>query len=311
MPLRRVLHDDDLEREFQEMGYVTVPFLSEEEVAHLIKQYYDTLKHSKGSILSKEADFDVKNEMTYEFTFIDRNSDYKREVFQIISEAFEKMANHYLMDYKPIIANFIHKKQNGGEVPLHQNWAFADEKNYTTVSIWCPLVDSRRENGTLEMVDRSHKRFGEIRGPMIPWEVESIKEHVINNCLTPMNVKAGQAVILDDSILHYSHDNNTPGLRLAIQLIMIPTECQSIHYHRDVHDDKNHIQVLEVDHDFYMSFHPWFKPKGQKRIKKLNYREKSLSIEEYGKIWKGERFDHYDRQPNILDKITSFFSSSQ
>jgi ectoine hydroxylase-related dioxygenase (phytanoyl-CoA dioxygenase family) len=306
---RPVLQDDKLEQEFQEMGYVTVPFLSKEEVAYLTDEYFSTRKNSKGSLLANEADFDTDSEITYDFTFIDRNSDYKREVFEIISKAFDKLANGYLNNYKPIIANYIFKKQNGGEVPLHQNWAFVDERNYTSVSIWCPLVDSFRENGTLEMVDRSHKRFGEIRGPMIPWEVEGIKEHIIENHLTPMNIKAGEAVILDDSILHYSHNNLTGGLRLAIQLILIPAECESIHHHRDVKGDKDHVHILEVDQDFYMTFHPWKKPKGQKKIKTEKYREKSMTLQEFDKIWKGPRYDEAQNGGSFLDRISKIFST--
>jgi ectoine hydroxylase-related dioxygenase (phytanoyl-CoA dioxygenase family) len=85
-------------------------------------------------------------------------------VFDIIVKQFEQEYNNVLADYKPIIANFIRKKTDGGEVPLHQNWAFVEETKYTSVSIWCPLVDSTVENGTLQVVPGSHKRFGLQRG---------------------------------------------------------------------------------------------------------------------------------------------------
>lgn len=309
--MRPVFKDPELEAEFQELGYARIPFLSAEEVEFLKERYFATIGNSGGSMLADEADFKNNSEITYEFTFIDRNSDYKAEVFDIITKAFQKQADHYLDHFKPIIANFIHKKENGGEVPLHQNWAFVDERKYTSISIWCPLVDSSRENGTLEMVDRSHKRFGEIRGPMIPWEAEGLKNEIIENYLTPMNVKAGEAVVLDDSILHYSHNNSTPGLRLAIQLIMIPEECNSIHYHLDPSKDKNQVEVLEVDKNFYMTFHPWIKPKDQKRIKTLPYKEAPLTHEQFMKIWKGPRFDMVtaSNSGGWLKKVTGMFSS--
>lgn len=62
-------------------------------------------------------------------------------------------------------------------------------------------------------------------------EQENIKHDIITKHMVPMNVKAGEAVILDDSVVHYSNINQTDGLRLAIQLILIPEEEKSIHYH--------------------------------------------------------------------------------
>jgi len=263
-----VFKDALLEQEFNSKGYVKVPFLSADEIGHLKKMFFDTIAESGGPRTSADVDFDSKSEITYDFTFIDRNTDYKKKVFDIITAIFQKKADAYLNNYTPIIANYIRKKEGGGEVPMHQNWAFVDEEKFTSVSIWVPLVDSNEENGTLQMVDGSHKRFGKLRGPMIPWELEGIKEQIVKQHLTPMNVKAGEGVILDDSIVHYSNINKTPGLRLAIQLIMIPAGSSSIHYHLDRDTDKTKVRVLETDVDFYMQFHPWLKPEGKKEIKK-------------------------------------------
>lgn len=300
----RVLKDDLLQAEFEKKGYVEVPFLNNEEVEYLKKMFFETLSESGGYKTSADADFKSKSEITYDFTFIDRNPEYKRKVFDIITKVFQNRVQEYLNDYTPIIANFIRKKEGGGEVPLHQNWAFVDEENYTSVSIWVPLVDSNVENGTLQMVDNSHKKFGKLRGPMIPWELEGIKHEIIKNHLTPMNVKAGTGVILDDSIVHYSAINTTPGLRLTIQLILIPSATRSVHHHLDKSIDKNKVQVLEVDHDFYMEFHPWLKPKGKKEIKTEKFQEHSFTYQEFVKALNGPRFD---RKKSLLTKALEIF----
>jgi len=143
------------------------------------------------------------------------------------------------------------------------------------------LVDSNVANGTLQMVPGSHKRFGEIRGPMIPWELEGIKDDIIKEFLVPMNTRAGNAVILDDSIVHYSTINKTNSMRLTIQLILIPEEVPSIHYHMNPADSREDVNVLEVDHDFYMEFNPWKQPQGVKRIQTLKYHHHPLSVKEF------------------------------
>jgi hypothetical protein len=299
-----VFNEKVLENEFNYKGYVKVPFLNAEEVDYLKKMFFDTLHLSGGAKTSCDVDFETESNITYDFTFIDKNTEYKKQLYDIITSVFTKKAGYYLNNYRPIIANYIRKQQGGGEVPMHQNWAFVDEEKYTSVSIWVPLVDSNEENGTLQMVDGSHKKFGKLRGPMIPWELEKVKEKIIQHHLTAMNVKAGEGVILDDSIVHYSSINKTPGLRLAIQLIMVPAESVTQHYHLDRSTDKNKVHVLETDLDFYMNFHPWLKPVGKKEIKVEKFEEKNYSYHDFLMGLKGKRFDE---EKGFMEKVTALF----
>lgn len=286
-----VFKDESLEKEFNEKGYVKLPFLNATEIEYLKKKFFDTIAQSGGPKTSGEVDFDSKSLITYDFTFIDKNTDYKKKVFDIITEAFQEKTSQILNNYRPIIANYIRKQKDGGEVPMHQNWAFVDEVKYTSVSVWVPLVDSNEENGTLQMVDGSHKRFGQFRGPMVPWELRHLKEDIIANHLTPMNVKAGECVILDDSIIHYSNINTTSGLRLAIQLIMVPQEATTLHYHLDRETDASNIQILETDLNFYMDFHPWLKPIGKKHLGSVPFKEQNFTYQDFLNGLKSPRFD--------------------
>jgi len=126
---------------------------------------------------------------------------------------------------------------------------------------------------------------------MIPWELEGIKQEIIDHYLVPCNIKAGNAIILDDSIIHYSAINATNNLRLAIQLILVPAEVSSIHYHSNPAVDKETVNVLEVDTDFYMKFNPWMQPEGAKVIASFRHQAKQLTIQEFDKNLKGKRFD--------------------
>lgn len=301
--MRRVLNDSELEAQFQKDGFVRVPFISEKEVLELKQLFFDTLPESGGQITSD----DIKNEhfISYDFTFIDKNPEYKRKVYDIITAYFKPHMERLLDNYKPIIANYIRKKHDTGEVPLHQNWSFADEKKCCTVSIWCPLVDSTVENGTLQVVPSSHKRFGEVRGPMIPWELEGLRKTIIDKYLVPLETKAGDCVILDDSIVHYSAINKTEGLRLTIQLICIPVEMPSYHQHMNVAESREEVNLLEVDADFYMGFNPWKQPENTKKIRNYKYFQKELSEKEFLARMKGPRFDE---QFSFLKKMKQKFS---
>lgn len=305
--LRKTFLDPELEAQFQKDGYVIIPFISEEEVAELKQAFFDSLPMSGGNILAGETGVDM-DEITYDFTFIDKNPEFKKKVFNIIAEYFQPHADRILDRYRPIIANYIRKKATGGEVPLHQNWAFVDETQATSVSIWCPLVDSNEENGTLQLVPGSHKRYGRYRGPMVPWELEGIKHDIIENYLVPANIKAGQAVVLDDSIVHYSAINKTQGLRLAIQLIMLPQEMPSIHYYLDHSKSPTQVEVLEVDHDFYMEFNPWKKPENVKRLGTIPFRPNNLSREEFAAQLFQPRFDEAISKGGLFQRLKALFN---
>lgn len=304
---RKVFRDPSHEAEFQENGFIRLPFISAEEVEKLKQQFFDTLPNSGGQITADETGVDGGNAITYDFTFIDKNPEYKKMVFDIISKYFQPHFERILADYKPIIANYIHKSPEGGEVPLHQNWAFVEERKCTSVSIWCPLVDSTVDNGTLQVVPRSHKRYGEFRGPMVPWELDGIKKEIIKKHLVPLETKAGDCVVLDDSIVHYSAINKTPGLRLTIQLILIPADFPSIHYHMDS-SEPGTIQTLEVDKDFYMSFNPWAKPQNVKKINSFKYESRAIDEAEFIKRLSLAKIDEAPEKTSIFDKIKAVFS---
>ncbi|GHC06559.1 hypothetical protein GCM10010080_20900 [Thermomonas carbonis] len=290
--MRPVFRDANLQKVLDRRGYVQTPLLDASQVDALKRFYFDTLSQSGGSLLAAEADFKSKGEITYDFTFIDRNPAYKRLVFDALVAALDGPQRQLLDDYRPIIANFIHKKPDGGEVPLHQNWAFVDERRCTSVSIWCPLVDSSGANGTLQFVDGSHKRFGEMRGPMVPWELNHIQREIIDGHLTPAHdIAAGQAVILDDSIVHYSGINRTEGLRLAIQLILVPREERTIHFHMNPPSASDKIEKLEVDVEFFMNFHPWKKPENFRHLATLPHQARFMGLGDFEERLRQPRFD--------------------
>jgi hypothetical protein len=304
--MRAVFIDPILEADFQRNGFVRLPFLSAEEVESLKQIFFDTLPISGGQITSDETGVENGQLITYDFTFIDKNPSYKREVFKVITDYFGSHMAGLLADYRPIIANYIRKNTDAGEVPLHQNWAFADERKCATVSIWCPLVDSTLENGTLQVVPKSHKRFGEVRGPMIPWELDGIKQEIISKYLVPLNTKAGDCVILDDSIVHYSALNKTDGLRLAIQLICIPKEIPSIHYFMDSRHNPKEVKVLKVKDDFYMEFNPWRKPEGAEVISSLTYAHRNITEQEFVARLNGPTYG--EKTASFFDRLRNVFN---
>jgi ectoine hydroxylase-related dioxygenase (phytanoyl-CoA dioxygenase family) len=303
--MRTVFKDPKLEEEFQREGYVVVDFVDSGKAENLKKKFFELLPKSGGNITSSDAGFDT--DISYDFTFIDKNIDFKRKVYDEITSKLNVHMDEWLDAYDPIIANYIRKSPDAGEVPLHENWSFADEKKCSTVSIWCPLVDATIENGTLQVVPGSHKRFGEHRGPMVPWELEDIRDSIVEKYLKPIEIPVGKAVILDDSIVHYSAPNKTQGLRLAIQIICIPKELPSVHHHMNPLTGHGMVQVLEVDKEFYLNFNPWQFPTGLPVLETVPFQDKRITEETFKSRLYGKRFDEQKRVP----KLKQLFSNPE
>lgn len=277
--MRRVLNSDELQQEFDEKGYVKVKLFEPEEIEEL-KKIHDSL-HPNDRFNTQE-----KN-VKYHFSFLDTNKDYKKQVFTRLSEAFQPKLDKWLYNYEPLVINFVNKEPGLGEVPIHQNWNFVDETKYVSVSVWAPLVDVAEVNGTLEMIDGTHRTFRNIlRSPSIPWFFTGYEKYLIEHYCKPIDVKAGEALIFDDSIIHYSKPNKGTYNRLVIQVIAKPKEVQAKHYYMKKKLFGLEMQELDVDSNFFLNFkyHLTDKPEGALRSKNISYKLPSISRRKFDQI---------------------------
>jgi ectoine hydroxylase-related dioxygenase (phytanoyl-CoA dioxygenase family) len=196
-------------------------------------------------------------------SFFEKDIESKKKKFKAIYSFMKPLIDKHLYNYSPSIINLFNKEQGTGEVPIHQNWTFVDEKKYTSVSVWCPLQPVSHENGTLEVVPGSHKVISDYRGPSIPWVFDQLNEIMKTKYMVPLELQPGEVAVIDDSVIHYSGVNNTPTERKAIQLILKPAEVNTIHCFKDSPENDN-INIIEVEDDYFFDFNMWEKPKAGK-----------------------------------------------
>jgi ectoine hydroxylase-related dioxygenase (phytanoyl-CoA dioxygenase family) len=258
---RKIFTDQALQAEFDRTGYVVINLMDDAKVKDLLA-LYDKIEGVKGTV--------EEGRNSYELSFFEKDAEGKRRKFEAISAFFMPLLNEYLDRYVPIITNVFNKEHATGEVPIHQNWTFVDEREYTSVSVWCPLQQVSRENGTLEVVPGSHKVIADYRGPSIPWVFDAINDVMRHKYMMPLELQVGQVAVIDDSVIHYSGVNHTHQDRKAIQLIMKPEEVPTIHCYK-APDSNDEIDILEVEDDFFFDFDMWQKPKSGKVVKKVHF----------------------------------------
>ena len=297
--MRRVFQNPELQAEFEEKGYVIIPFMTAAEV----KEYYDFYMNKKVKN-DLEADGDRTSEHA-EFSVLHSVKGLREMVFKKITNTLIPRLNEHLDNYKPLIAHYILKKANGkGIVPLHQNWSLTDEDNFASISLWCPLIDTNLDNGTLQLVPGSHKMF---RGPRGNWGSSNFKDAndiILEKYLEPVFLKAGQAVIFDDSILHYSTPNISKDVRLAVQMVVIPNDAKGIYYYKDPHAKDDLIEAVEVEAPYFWDFKDWVGNKANcKPLGRFNIAVPQYDAKRFESVYLGKPIE----KPSVLQRVVSFF----
>jgi hypothetical protein len=146
------------------------------------------------------------------------------------------------------------KPPGRGAFNLHQNWPATADLNETTVSIWSPLVDVTQENGAIGVVPGSHKIVPHVQAPRTASFFEEIEADLIScGMVETLQLRAGEAVIFDDGLIHGSPPNLTSEARYAVQLICAPADALPTYY-REAGEDV--FELIHADAEFWLTNDP-------------------------------------------------------
>ncbi|MBX2908600.1 MAG: phytanoyl-CoA dioxygenase family protein [Chitinophagales bacterium] len=224
---------------FEKQGFIVLPFLNEAEVASLDLLFNDLHPNlNQSGFFSGSYSNDIQ---------------YKKNASQKIVEKFNRAYQETFINYTPFGGAFLYKVPGqNSELAAHQDWTIVDEQQNVALNCWIPLCDVTKENGALMILPGSHfDNFNVVRAPTLPFFFSGDDEMVVNE-LVPMEVKAGTAVILNQSVIHYSPPNNSTKVRKAITA-GIKSEGAQMYFHYKV-PDKNELEVFEMNDDFLISF---------------------------------------------------------
>lgn len=238
--MRRILHDQKLQAEFEENGYVVVPFLERSQIRQMLDLY---------------ASLDYDLNAGFHATILSKKVDVKRKVNTEVEKLFAPIANKYLLNYKPLLANYTVKEPGKESLfEFHLDWSMVDEDKHISITVWCPLMDVDKHNGNLVVLKGSHRLGRSMRGHrgMFIYTFDKNFKDSIGQCeKVALALKAGEAVIYDHKLFHGSPPNMTDKVRVAINQAMIPVETESVHYQIN---DNGYIDIYQVDKDFYARY---------------------------------------------------------
>jgi hypothetical protein len=201
------------------------------------------------------------------------------EIIDIFSRHFERL----FINYQTFGGAFLYKTPSqSSELGIHQDWTIVDEEKYVALNCWVPLIDVNERNGALHVLPGSqYTKRHTLRAPTIPFFFTGSEKEVISMTI-PFYVKAGEAVILNQSIIHYSPPNLSGKIRKAITAGVKTIGAPMVFNYKNTAGQLERFQMPE---DFLISFQNFAKsifeqPKGGTLIGTYDYKEDKLDKEE-------------------------------
>ncbi len=236
--VNNIFKDKNIEAEFDKNGFVVVDFMGKDEIDFLEKKYYEL--------------HDKNNRGFYATTFLS-DLEYRKRVDEVVSSIHNPALERHFENHKNFLGSYVTKNNEPkSDLGMHQDLTLVDEDQFVPVNVWCPLIDINERNGALRLLKGSHRFPRTYRAPTIPF---SYQEHVkfLDKYMTPMYVKAGQAVICSQSTLHDSVPNVSDKFRIVSQTFVAHKDAQFQVVFRDKKNPKQ-IEVYEEDTDLLMKF---------------------------------------------------------
>ncbi|HXH19738.1 MAG TPA: phytanoyl-CoA dioxygenase family protein, partial [Chitinophagales bacterium] len=237
-----IFKSPDLQYPFREQGYVIVPLLTQQQIQQLAEIY---------------AAYERSSQVQLPFytSIWSENAEYRESVDAELKRILSSALNKYLLDCKPVFANFM-VKHPGDQSQLipHQDWSFVDETRYDSVTVWCPLVDVNDFNGNLQVVPRSHRLKNLVRGRFFDAPFQNLFDKVIYHRLRSLPMKAGEALILNSRLIHASPPNRSSQVRVTASVVMVPQEAELIHYVLEDTQAKKSFKKLYITPRFFTDY---------------------------------------------------------
>ena len=270
---KNTIHEDA----YIKNGYVKTSLLSDKEVGHILQELL-RLKPDDEYAPAREG------ASNYHCTFLDTNETYKRATNKLFKSFFNPIVENHFHDYHVWNANFYVKPPGAGKFEIHQNWTHVKEEKFTSFTIWCPLVDTTLENGTITLVKGSHKILPDIATMDVPYYFNNFEDVLLDKYLEPIPCKAGECVIFEDGVIHFSDINKSDKPRYALQILIGPKYSNPVYYYFDQSNPELGFEVFEIDEEFFMknSFKTFKnRPSFQKSLGYLPNNNKIITAKEF------------------------------
>jgi hypothetical protein len=102
------------------------------------------------------------------------------------------------------------------------------------------------------VVPGSHKLYPDVATAAATQYFAGFHRDLIDEHLVPLELRAGQAVIFDDTLIHWSSENVAETPRVALQVEVVPRGARTAVWVPDPEDDRWFL-LYEMDRTFWLT----------------------------------------------------------
>lgn len=271
--MKQTFNDNHLEQNFNQYGYVLIDGpdninLDKIEVDLNLFHPSDNYRGNQNTKIGSQ---------TFHVTFFDSEKKYKEEIYNYIQHLFLDFTKRLFTNHKCAQANVFLKLPKTGFVHPHQNLTIVNEKEYRSVSCWMPLQDTTLENGTVCLIPGSHLYFEKYRNSHIYWPyIDFFRNGEGRNYFKAINVLAGQVLIMDDRLVHFTPENKSNNHRWVLHSLWTSKDAQLKFY--DV--QRNLVNEYNVTDTFWQFTQPNQFPSTNQLVTSVEHIDKPLTNQE-------------------------------
>ncbi len=290
--MNRLFKSTELQKQFDEDGFVKVALLSTQQVIELQQAYKSVAAEHEGMALP------------YITTSHSNNHELITKVDNLIQPTLSAELSKVLTNYRLLFGNFLVKMPvSHSETDPHQDITFVDESKYTSVNVWVPLQDVNKNNGCMYFLPGSHQFIPTIRPTHhYPWPYENVKNEIKEKSIV-FEARAGEAFIFNHAVIHGSFANNGATPRIAVVVAAYNESAPLIHYFLpDI--NKPVLQKYSMTKNAFLSFVKQQPPTKGIYLGDEPFNFKQLSKQEFSAIYEAKRL----QRSGLLQRLKQLFN---
>lgn len=234
--MKQIFKDQARQEEFERQGFTVVRLLSRDAAAAMLRQI-DEVRSTMDAGRSCSAEL--------EQSFCTPNADYRQTINALVSEALREPLLELLIDYRMYFSGVMIKRPGGRALNIHRDRTVLDDPDAVGIDAWCPLVDVDDAHGNLVMLPGSHKLPNIETSGVTPFYTaygERLKKLCVSKPLA-----AGEAVLFDHRLLHWSFPNQFDEPRPVLRAAAIPADSRIVFYKLDEASGGKRFEILDVE----------------------------------------------------------------